>query len=177
MDCLISFLEGIITFISPCILPMLPIYISYFAGQTEVEQGRPAIRNAAGFVLGFSFVFVMLGAFAGTIGSTLKEYNTVVNIIAGMIVIIFGLNFMDMIKLPFLNSHRQFSSKNDKVGFLSSVTFGVIFFNQLDALCRGIFRICTHACRIHRRQHPWNSDAFQFFAWTWHTIPCKCRFN
>ena len=127
MDYLISFLEGIITFISPCLLPMLPIYISYFAGQNTEEQSRPVIRNAAGFVLGFTLVFVTLGAFAGTIGSILKECSTMVNIITGIVVVVFGLNFMDIIKLPFIKSHRQFSSKTFKVGVLSSVAFGAIF--------------------------------------------------
>lgn len=127
MDYLISFLEGTVTFISPCLLPMLPIYISYFAGQNSDEKGRPAIRNATGFVIGFSIVFILLGAFAGTIGSVLKEHSTIVNVIAGGIVVLFGLNFMDIIKLPFINSQRQFSLKAVKAGFLSSVVFGIIF--------------------------------------------------
>ncbi len=127
MDYLISFLEGTITFISPCLLPMLPIYVSYFAGQNTDGQNRPAIKNAAGFVLGFSIVFILLGAFAGTIGSVLKEHITIVNVIVGGIVVFFGLNFMDIIKLPFIYSHRQFSSKAVKAGFLSSVVFGIIF--------------------------------------------------
>jgi len=127
MDYLISFLEGIITFISPCLLPMLPIYISYFAGQNSDEQNRSAITNAAGFVLGFSILFVMLGAFAGAVGSFLKEYSTLVNIISGIIVILLGLNFMGVIMLPFINTNRQFRMKAVKAGFLSSVIFGVIF--------------------------------------------------
>lgn len=127
MDYVISFLEGVITFISPCLLPMLPIYISYFAGQDGSEQNLPAIKNAAGFVLGFTTVFVLLGAFAGTVGNLLKEYSSVVNVIAGVIVILFGLNFMNIIKLPFINSHRQFGLKTMKAGFLSSVVFGLVF--------------------------------------------------
>ncbi|MBR0598485.1 cytochrome c biogenesis CcdA family protein [Sinanaerobacter chloroacetimidivorans] len=127
MDYLISFLEGTVTFISPCLLPMLPIYVSYFAGQNTDGQNRSTIKNAMGFVLGFSLVFIMLGAFAGTIGGILKEHSTIVNVIAGSIVVLFGLNFMDIIKLPLINSHRQFSSKAVKTGFLSSVVFGIIF--------------------------------------------------
>jgi cytochrome c-type biogenesis protein len=127
MDYLISFLEGIVTFISPCLLPMLPIYISYFAGQNTDVQNKSAIRNAAGFVLGFSLVFILLGAFAGSIGSVLKAHSTIVNVIAGSIVVLFGLNFMDIIKLPFINAHRQFSSKTLSAGFLPSIAFGIIF--------------------------------------------------
>ena len=67
----ISFLEGIITFISPCLLPMLPIYISYFAGGGERSTGR-TVKGALGFVAGFTLVFTALGALAGTVGSFLR---------------------------------------------------------------------------------------------------------
>lgn len=68
MQYLISFLEGIITFLSPCLLPMLPIYISYFAGG-GVRSTRRTLTCAAGFVLGFTISFVAMGALAGTIGA------------------------------------------------------------------------------------------------------------
>lgn len=127
MDYLLSFLEGMITFISPCLLPMLPIYISYFAGQNPEEKKKTAAANAAGFVLGFTSVFVLLGAFAGTLGGFLKEYSTVVNLILGAVVVIFGLNFMDIARIPFLNTSRQFTMRTAKRSFLSSVVFGLIF--------------------------------------------------
>ena len=72
MQYVISFLEGIITFISPCLLPMLPIYISYFAGGGE-RSGAKTLKCALGFVLGFTAVFVTLGALAGTVGGFLKD--------------------------------------------------------------------------------------------------------
>ena len=78
MQYVISFLEGIITFISPCLLPMLPIYISYFAGGGE-RTTRKTLLGALGFVSGFSVIFVAMGALAGTIGSFLREYQTMVN--------------------------------------------------------------------------------------------------
>ena len=126
MNYLISFLEGIITFISPCLLPMLPIYISYFAGQNSEGKKKTAITNSVGFVLGFTLVFVVLGAFAGAVGSFLKEYSTVVNIVSGIIVILLGLNFMEVIQIPFINN-RQLKNKVIEAGFLSSVIFGIIF--------------------------------------------------
>ena len=92
MQYIISFLEGIITFISPCLLPMIPIYISYFAGGGERET-KKTLKCASGFVLGFTFVFVALGALAGTVGSFLMRYQTAVNIVSGLIVVFFGLNF------------------------------------------------------------------------------------
>lgn len=127
MDYFISFLEGIITFISPCLLPMLPIYLSYFAGQKSDGKNKSVLTNALGFVMGFTIVFVMLGAFAGTVGGFLRDYQTAVNIISGIIVILFGLNFMEVIKLPFINTTRQLKISNIKTGFLSSVLFGIIF--------------------------------------------------
>ncbi|MEZ4357920.1 MAG: cytochrome c biogenesis CcdA family protein [Eubacteriales bacterium] len=125
MTYLLTFLEGIITFVSPCLLPMLPIYISFFAGQKP--EKRRTILNALGFVIGFTIVFVALGAFAGTLGSFLQKYINIVNIVSGIIIIIFGLNFIEAIKLPFLNVNRQINSKVKASGFFSALLFGIIF--------------------------------------------------
>ncbi len=92
MQYIITFLEGVITFISPCLLPMLPVYISYFAGRAKDRRGT--LIHALSFVLGFTVVFIILGAFAGTIGLALREHSTVVNLVTGAVVILFGLNFM-----------------------------------------------------------------------------------
>ena len=91
MQYVISFLEGVVTFISPCLLPMLPIYISYFAGGAERSTAK-TLRCALGFVLGFTVVFVAMGALAGTVGSFFIRYQTIVNIVLGGIVVLFGLN-------------------------------------------------------------------------------------
>ena len=125
MQYLISFLEGIITFISPCLLPMLPIYISYFAGGGERTTAK-TLKGAVGFVTGFTIVFVMLGALAGTVGSFLREYQTTVNIISGLIVIIFGLNFLGVFKLNIFKANHR-SVKTDNMGFFSAMLFGIIF--------------------------------------------------
>ena len=125
MQYLISFLEGVITFISPCLLPMLPIYISYFAGGGERSVGR-TVKGALGFVLGFTAVFVAMGALAGTVGSFLSKYQTVVNILCGAVVIIFGLNYLGILRLNlFRGSGRGANTKN--LGFFSAFTFGIIF--------------------------------------------------
>ena len=78
MQYLITFLEGIITFISPCLLPMLPIYVSYFAGGGERSTGK-TLSRALGFVLGLTLMFVAMGALAGTLGSFLTRHHTAVN--------------------------------------------------------------------------------------------------
>ena len=125
MQYVISFLEGVVTFISPCLLPMLPIYISYFAGGGE-RSVKKTLSGALGFVTGFTIVFVVLGALAGTLGSLLKEYQTAVNIVSGLIVVFFGLNFLGVFKLNlFKGSNHKVNTKN--MGFFSAMLFGIIF--------------------------------------------------
>ncbi len=124
MQYLISFLEGIITFISPCLLPMLPIYISYFAGGGERNTYK-TLLGAGGFVAGFTLIFVAMGALAGTLGSLVKQYQTAVNIASGLIVIVFGLNYMGLIKLNLFQGANRTAGQTN--GFFSSVLFGMIF--------------------------------------------------
>ena len=125
MQYVISFLEGIITFISPCLLPMLPIYISYFAGGGE-RSTKTTLKNAFGFVLGFSLVFVALGALAGSLGSFVIRYQTWVNLICGAVVILFGLNYMGLLKLNLFRSGAR-KMMDGKMHFGSAVLFGIIF--------------------------------------------------
>lgn len=91
MQYIISFLEGIISFISPCLLPMLPIYITYFTAGDHGGDNSKALRNSLGFVLGFTSVFMALGLFFGIIGSFLLRYASVVNIVLGAVVILLSL--------------------------------------------------------------------------------------
>ena len=125
MQYVISFLEGIVTFISPCLLPMLPIYISYFAGGSERSAAK-TLRCAFGFVLGFTAVFVALGALAGTLGSFLIRYQTIVNIVLGGIVILFGLNFLGLVNLNIFKGMRG-DVKTADMNFWSAFVFGVVF--------------------------------------------------
>lgn len=124
MQYFIAFLEGIITFVSPCLLPMLPIYISYFAGGKKKDTKR-VVKNSLGFILGFTVVFVLLGALAGTLGSLLNEYKMIVNIVTGLIVIFFGFHYLGIFKLRIFKGIK--SAKTENLGFLSSFLFGVVF--------------------------------------------------
>lgn len=124
MQYFISFLEGIITFISPCLLPMLPIYITYFAGGQARSRGKN-LAGALGFVAGFTLVFVAMGALAGTVGSFLIRYRTAVNIVSGLIVIAFGLSFLGLFEIPFFKGIGM--KKPGQNGFFSSVLFGMVF--------------------------------------------------
>ncbi|MBQ9991765.1 MAG: cytochrome c biogenesis protein CcdA [Lachnospiraceae bacterium] len=125
MQYFISFLEGIITFISPCLLPMLPIYLSYFAGG-ETKNTRKTLLGAIGFVLGFTFIFTAMGALAGTLGSFLTTHQTAVNIISGIAVIFFGLNFLGVFKLNLFKGSK-INLKTDNMNFFSLFLFGIIF--------------------------------------------------
>lgn len=125
MQYMIAFLEGIITFISPCLLPMLPIYISYFAGGGERTTAK-TLKGALGFVTGFTLVFVMLGALAGTVGAFLKGYQGAVNLVSGLIVIFFGLNFLGVFRLNLFKGSRH-TVNTDNMGFFSALLFGMIF--------------------------------------------------
>ncbi len=125
MQYFISFLEGIITFISPCLLPMLPVYVSYFAGGAE-RAVLKTIKNALGFVLGFTVVFVCLGALAGTLGGFLRKYQTAVNIVTGLIVLFFGLNFLGVFRFNLFKGTNR-NVRTDHLGFFSSMLFGIVF--------------------------------------------------
>lgn len=129
MEYIILFMEGIITFISPCILPMLPIYISYFAGDSELQPDSKyrTFINSLGFVLGFTVVFTLLGTLAGTFGRFIKAYYTLFNIVGGGILVIFGLNYMGVLKISFLEKTKKLNVDVKPFRFLSSVLFGVVF--------------------------------------------------
>ena len=126
MQYFISFLEGIITFISPCLLPMLPMYIFYFAGGDKNDT-KKTVKNALGFILGFTSVFVLMGALAGSFGRLLNEYKTAVNIVTGIIVIFFGLNFLGVFKINIFKGTRI--AKREELGFVSAFTSLIIILN------------------------------------------------
>lgn len=128
---IIGFIEGILTFISPCILPILPVYFFYLAGvsaeNNAVKNRYRLLFNSLGFVLGFSIVFITLGAAATTIGHFLNDNIGLFRKISGILMIIFGLNFTGIIKIGFLNTEKKFDYKFKELKFLSSIVFGMIF--------------------------------------------------
>lgn len=127
MQYLITFLEGIVTFISPCLLPMLPIYILYFAGGDSKNSRLKVVSNSLFFVLGFTVLFVILGAFAAAVGGLLHKYQLIVNIITGAVVFFFGLHFMGVFKIGFLNRTRTMKTDIKPLGAGSSFLFGLVF--------------------------------------------------
>ena len=129
MEYFLLFLEGIITFISPCILPLLPLYVSYFVGGNEENDKSKynALVNSLGFVLGFTIIFTLLGTLAGTFGSFIKEQSVIINILGGFIVVLFGANYMGIFKIPFLERSLKMNAEIKTFKFLSSILFGMIF--------------------------------------------------
>ena len=125
MEYFIAFLEGIITFVSPCLLPMIPIYVTYFAAGGEARL-RTVLKNALGFVLGFTVVFVAMGALAGTVGSFFLQYRTVLNVVCGAVVVLFGLYFLGMIKVNLFTGPKA-QMQGRQLGFPSAVLFGIVF--------------------------------------------------
>ena len=125
MQYVITFLEGIITFISPCLLPMIPIYAGYFAGGGE-RKSRQTLKCALGFVLGFTMVFLAMGALAGTVGRFLMYFSRILSVICGLVVIFFGLVYLGVIRLNLFKG-REGSLKTGELGFFSSVLFGMTF--------------------------------------------------
>lgn len=133
MQYIITFLEGIISFISPCMLPMIPLYISYFAGNSE-KKNTALVRSIA-FVFGFTIVFCTLGVFTGLISQILIEYEKAVNIICGIVVILFGLSYLNIIRIPFLKGiNKEYEIKS----VFSAFVFGMIFSINLTP-CTGAF--------------------------------------
>lgn len=125
MEYAIAFLEGMITFISPCLLPMLPIYISYFAGGSDLGT-KKTLTGALGFVAGFTIVFVAMGALAGSIGQLLIRHESAVDLVSGGIVILFGLNYLGVFNINiFKGTGRRTGIKEP--GFFSSAVFGMVF--------------------------------------------------
>lgn len=129
----LSFIEGILTFISPCMLPLLPVYLSYLAGMSGEEGAGEASKpgrlftNSIGFVIGFTVVFVSLGAAATSLGYFLKSHIDIFRKISGVVMIIFGLNFMGVLKLNFLNLERRIEYRFNELRFFNSVIFGGVF--------------------------------------------------
>ena len=133
MQLLITFLEGIISFLSPCMLPMLPVYVSYFAGGAEEKRG--VLPRALAFVAGFAAVFCLLGLFAGTLGSLVVRHRTALNVVCGAVIILFGLSYLEVIRLPFF---RGMEAGHRVTGVFSAFLFGLVYSVSLTP-CVGAF--------------------------------------
>lgn len=133
MQYLITFLEGLISFVSPCMLPMLPVYVSYFAGNADRKKAN--LPRALAFVLGFTLCFCLMGLFAGTLGSFLVRYQRMVSLVCGLIVILFGLAYLEIIPLPFF---KGMDRGRTVTSVFSAFVFGLVYSVSLTP-CVGAF--------------------------------------
>ena len=126
----LAFGAGFISFLSPCVLPLIPGYISYISGESLgdiVEKQKKIILKTVLFSLGFSLVFISFGATASLIGNILLEYSYTLRIIAGIIIIIFSLQLIGILNLNFLNQEKRFQTKNYSNNLFFPVLVGAAF--------------------------------------------------
>lgn len=129
----IAVLAGLFSFLSPCVLPLVPAYIGYLSGAVVTAEGitvgrRATFLHALGFVLGFSVIFILLGVTAWSIGDLLYDYLPWLAKIGGVVLVVFGLALMGVFKLPFLYTQKRIQIKvNPGLGYLSSFFVGIFF--------------------------------------------------
>ena len=136
---LLAFSAGFLSFLSPCVLPMVPAYISYLTGNSikelkEEKQKLLTLYKAFGFVIGFSIIFVLMGASVTTLGKVLIMHKELFRKVGGVLIIIFGIHTMGIIKLGFLYREIRFVKTEKIHGSISSIFLGMAFAAGLDAL-------------------------------------------
>jgi len=124
----IAFVAGVLSFLSPCVLPLVPTYLAYVGGSGGGHRGL-LMRNAALFVLGFSLVFIGMGASASLLGSVLRDQRELLSIVGGVLVILFGLVMLGVIRLPFLyrDTRRNVVSTTDTQRPWGATLLGMAF--------------------------------------------------
>ena len=127
-----AFTGGLLSFLSPCVLPVIPGFLSYIfgislTGQKDKKEAQRVLFHTVLFVIGLSFVFVLLGASSGFISTLLVKYRTIFNIIAGGIVIIFGLHFLRVFNIGFLERGVNLNIKKREITPLRSFLLGLSF--------------------------------------------------
>jgi cytochrome c-type biogenesis protein len=131
----LAFVAGVVSFLSPCVLPLVPGYISMLSGASieELKAGAGTalvariFRNSIAFVVGFSVVFITLGASATAVGRFLVAQRTTFNIVAGVIIIIFGLHLTGLVKIPFLYREARVNTGAPRRGLLGAFVLGFAF--------------------------------------------------
>ncbi len=130
---------GVLSFLSPCVLPLVPAYLCFLGGvsleqlttegegQAQRKINRQVLISALAFVLGFSTVFVMLGASASAISGLLLTHKELLGKIAGAIIIVFGLHFIGLLRIPFLNYEARFHMKSKPAGMIGAYVIGLAF--------------------------------------------------
>ena len=130
LNLLVAFSAGFISFLSPCVLPLIPGYISYISGQALdeiIKDNKSVLLKTIFFSIGFSIVFISFGITASFIGKLLISYSNQLRIIAGIIIILFSLQFIGLINLKILNSETRFFTKNYNDNLIFPIIVGAAF--------------------------------------------------
>lgn len=125
----VALFAGFASFASPCILPLIPAYISYISGSMDLKDTSfiNIMSRSIAFILGFSIIFIALGASASFLGSFLTQYRTLFLKVSGILVIIFGLHMMEIIKIPFLYRQVKFEGPENTASLFGAVLLGMAF--------------------------------------------------
>ena len=168
----LAFVAGLASFLSPCVLSLVPVYVGYLGGQIvsnsethfQVNRIRTFLHGLA-FVLGFSIVFVTLGAAASAVGQALYDMRGILSRVGGVVVIVFGLHVMGIITIPYLyyDTRRQLDTSSNSLNFFSSVLMGMFFSAgwspcvgpvlgamltlafSLESVNRGVYMLCAYS--------------------------------
>lgn len=133
---LYSLAMGLISFVSPCILPLIPSYVSYITGisydelvsrESRRKNMSITLLHSLVFVLGFSIIFVLLGATASLAGSILTRHLDIIRIVGGVLIIIMGVFVMDVVHIPFLQQEAKLRLKTRPAGYIGTLVVGMIF--------------------------------------------------
>ena len=127
LEIMTTLIEGLMTFVSPCVLPMIPVYVLYFTGNDEGRQARKTLLRALCFVAGFTALFVLLGVFAGTLGGLLVRYQSEVNLLCGVVMILFGLHYAGVLRITLLDRTLKPGVQVQPRGYLSCALLGAVF--------------------------------------------------
>jgi len=132
----VAFAAGVFSFLSPCVLPLIPSYLSFVSGvsldemrddQTRARVRMRVVLNSLAFILGFCIVFVSLGASASFLGGLLLSYRNAIRIIGGIFILLVGLLLVGAFKIAALDRYLQFNLKDKPAGYLGSVFVGITF--------------------------------------------------
>lgn len=126
---LVAFLAGIVSFVSPCILPLIPAYLSYITGTIEPREKSLSntLSRSLAFVLGFSIIFIIMGASASYLGQLFLMYRPIIIKISGILIIVFGLHMMGILKIPLLYKQFRLQGPSQTKSFIGAILLGMAF--------------------------------------------------
>ncbi|WP_337171584.1 cytochrome c biogenesis protein CcdA [Gemmatimonas aurantiaca] len=127
---LVAFTAGLLSFLSPCVLPLVPSYVTFITGMglDDVSRARrTALLHATLFVLGFSFIFIALGAGASAFGQLLREYRVWIARVGGVLMVLMGLWMLDVLRFGALQQERRVHLSDKPIGYLGTVLVGIAF--------------------------------------------------